>query len=98
VAADAEALPLGDGQFDVVTSSFSAMFAPTTRLCCRRARSRVSPRGLGAPLAPPEARIALETLYRRLPNLTADFDQERQFVPSITARAIISQRASWSTG
>ena len=26
--ADAEALPFGDGEFDVVTSSFGAMFAP----------------------------------------------------------------------
>ena len=28
VEADAEALPFGDGEFDVVTSSFGAMFAP----------------------------------------------------------------------
>ncbi len=30
VEADAEALPFADGAFDVVTSSFGAMFAPTT--------------------------------------------------------------------
>jgi ubiquinone/menaquinone biosynthesis C-methylase UbiE len=31
VEADAEALPFGDGSFDVVTSSFDAMFAPNHR-------------------------------------------------------------------
>jgi ubiquinone/menaquinone biosynthesis C-methylase UbiE len=31
VEADAEALPFGDGEFDVVTSSFGAMFAPDHR-------------------------------------------------------------------
>jgi cytochrome P450 len=51
---------------------------------------------LGAPLVPPEARIALEGLYRRLPNLTADLDRELQFVPSITARVMLSQRVTWS--
>jgi cytochrome P450 len=50
---------------------------------------------LGAALAPPEARIALETLYARLPNLKADLDQELQFVPSITARVMLSQRVTW---
>ena len=29
--ADAEALPFGDGEFDIVTSSFGAMFAPDHR-------------------------------------------------------------------
>ena len=31
VVADAQALPFGDGEFDVVTSSFGAMFAPDHR-------------------------------------------------------------------
>jgi len=31
VEADAEALPFGDGEFDVVTSSFGAIFAPHHR-------------------------------------------------------------------
>jgi cytochrome P450 len=52
---------------------------------------------LGAPLAPPEARIALETLYRRLPGLEADLDQELEFVPALTARRIVSQTATWRT-
>jgi cytochrome P450 len=51
---------------------------------------------LGAPLAPPEARIAVQTLYRRLPELMADLDQELEFVPSLSVRGIISQRATWS--
>jgi cytochrome P450 len=51
---------------------------------------------LGAPLAPPEARIGLEALYRRLPDLRADLDQELQFVPSLAVRGIVSQRATWS--
>lgn len=50
---------------------------------------------LGAPLAPPEVRIALETLYRRLPNLRADLDQELTFVPSPVTRVMQSQRVSW---
>ena len=52
---------------------------------------------LGAPLAPPETRIAVEALYRRLPDIAADLDQELQFIPSITARVMLSQRATWST-
>jgi cytochrome P450 len=50
---------------------------------------------LGAPLAPPEARIALQALYRRLPGLAADLDQELEFVPSLAVRGIVSQRVSW---
>ncbi len=51
---------------------------------------------LGAPLAPPEARIAVETLYRRLPGLKADLDQQLDFVQSITVRVMLSQHVSWS--
>jgi cytochrome P450 len=50
---------------------------------------------LGSPLARPEARIALQTLYRRLPNLAADLEQPLEFVPSLSVRAIISQRVTW---
>lgn len=50
---------------------------------------------LGAPLAPPEVRIALEQLYRRLPNLKADLDQELVFAPSPVVRVMQSQRVSW---
>jgi len=51
---------------------------------------------LGAPLAPPEARIGLEALYRRLPDLKADLDQKLEFVPSPVVRVMLSQRASWT--
>jgi cytochrome P450 len=51
---------------------------------------------LGSTLAPPEARIALQTLYRRLPDLQADLDQDLQFVPALAIRSIISQRATWT--
>jgi cytochrome P450 len=51
---------------------------------------------LGAPLARPEAQIALELLYRRLPNLKADLDHAIEFVPSLTVRMIRSQRVRWS--
>jgi cytochrome P450 len=51
---------------------------------------------LGAPLAPPEARIAVEALYRRLPDIAADLGEELRFIPSITARVMLSQRAAWS--
>lgn len=50
---------------------------------------------LGAPLAPPEARIAVEALYRRLPELKADLDQRLEFVPSLAVRGIVSQRVTW---
>lgn len=51
---------------------------------------------LGAPLAAPEAQTALQALYRRLPDIQADLDQELSFVPALSVRAIISQRATWS--
>ncbi len=50
---------------------------------------------VGAPLAVPEARIALELLYERLPNLKADLDQELEFKPSLNMRLFTSQRVSW---
>ena len=50
---------------------------------------------LGAPLAVPEARIALETLYARLPNVKADLDHELEFKPSLNMRMFGSQRATW---
>jgi hypothetical protein len=50
---------------------------------------------LGAPLAVPEGRIALETLYRRLPNIKADLDQQLEFKPSLNMRMYGSQRVSW---
>lgn len=51
---------------------------------------------LGAPLAPPEAQLALQALYRRLPDLRADLEQELEFIPALSVRGIISQRATWS--
>jgi cytochrome P450 len=50
---------------------------------------------LGAPLAPPEAAIALQTLYARLPGLVADLDQELSYLPSVAMRGLISQRVTW---
>jgi cytochrome P450 len=50
---------------------------------------------LGAPVVLREARIALQTLYARLPGLTADLDQELEFMPALETRAILSQRVSW---
>jgi hypothetical protein len=50
---------------------------------------------LGAPLAPPEAQIALQTLYRRLPDLRADLDQELSYVPALSVRAILGQDVTW---
>jgi cytochrome P450 len=50
---------------------------------------------VGAPLAIPEARIALETLYRRLPSLKADLEQPLVFKPSLIMRRFTSQRVTW---
>ena len=50
---------------------------------------------LGAPLARPEARAALQLLYRRMPGLVADLKQEIEFVPALTTRIIVSQRVRW---
>jgi len=50
---------------------------------------------LGSPLARPEARVALETLYSRIPELRVDLDQDVQFAANFVARAMLSQRASW---
>jgi cytochrome P450 len=51
---------------------------------------------LGAPLVPSEARIGLQALYRRLgAGLAADLDQQLEFVPSPTARVMISQQVTW---
>jgi len=50
---------------------------------------------LGAPVVMPEARIAVQTLYQRLPGLKADLDHELTFMPALETRAIVSQPASW---
>jgi cytochrome P450 len=51
---------------------------------------------LGATLAPPETRIALETLYRRLPDIKADLGEQLHFVPSLAIRGMLGQRATWA--
>jgi hypothetical protein len=51
---------------------------------------------LGAPLARPQARAALRTLYERMPDLAADLDGELEFVPALTTRVVVSQRVSWT--
>jgi SAM-dependent methyltransferase len=48
VEADAEALPFGDGRFDVVTSAFGAMFAPRPEVTARELFRVVKPGGLVA--------------------------------------------------
>ncbi len=50
---------------------------------------------LGSPVVMPEARIALQVLYRRLPSLKADLDQKLEFKRHLEARSIVSQRAEW---
>jgi hypothetical protein len=45
----------------------------------------------------PEARIVLQTLYARLPGLTADLDQQLRFMPALETRAILSQQVTWET-
>jgi cytochrome P450 len=52
---------------------------------------------LGAPLVAPETRIALQTLYQRLPDLKADLDQPLRFLPSFAIRVLTSLRASWTS-
>jgi cytochrome P450 len=51
---------------------------------------------LGATLARPEARIAVQTLYERLPDLKMDVEQPLEFLPALTMRAVTSQRATWT--
>jgi ubiquinone/menaquinone biosynthesis C-methylase UbiE len=46
VEADAQALPFGDGEFDVVTSSFGAMFAPDHRRVADEALRVLRPGGV----------------------------------------------------
>jgi cytochrome P450 len=50
---------------------------------------------LGAPLARPEARVALQVLYERLPDLQADLGHPLTFVPSLLARLPASQPVTW---
>jgi cytochrome P450 len=50
---------------------------------------------LGSPLVLPEARIALQTLYRRLPGLKAELGQPLRYVPSVAMRGVLSQRVTW---
>jgi cytochrome P450 len=51
---------------------------------------------VGAPLARPEARIAVQALYERLPDLKADLGQEVEFVPILGLRMIAAQQVRWS--
>ena len=50
---------------------------------------------IGSPLARPEARIALQTLYRRLPNLKADLQEKTNYLPALTVRAMLNQSVTW---
>jgi len=51
---------------------------------------------LGAPLARLEGRAALQELYRRIPDLAADLDQELECVTAITTPAVKSMTVSWA--
>jgi cytochrome P450 len=50
---------------------------------------------IGSPLARPEARIALQTLYRRLPGLKADLQEKTNYLPALTVRAMLNQSVTW---
>lgn len=50
---------------------------------------------LGAALARPEAGIALQELYRRLPRLTADLDEPQEFVRHSGPRIRLRQSVRW---
>jgi cytochrome P450 len=50
---------------------------------------------LGAPLARSEARIALETLYRRLPGLRVDLDEPQEFMRLAVPRIRMKQTITW---
>jgi cytochrome P450 len=51
---------------------------------------------MGSPLARPEARVALETLYARIPDLRADPHEELEFAPNFVVRSQLHQRVTWS--
>jgi cytochrome P450 len=50
---------------------------------------------MGSPLARPEARVGLQTLYRRIPDLRADAEEELEFAPNFVVRSQLHQRVSW---
>lgn len=51
---------------------------------------------IGAPLARLEARVALEELYRQLPDLKADLDQELEYGAAIGLRGLKSMNVTWT--
>jgi cytochrome P450 len=51
---------------------------------------------MGAPLARLEARAALQELYRRIPDITADLGQQLEFVPAITTPGLKRLAVSWT--
>ena len=52
---------------------------------------------VGQQLARMEAEVAIDALYRRIPDLKVDLSIERQFTPIFTAPAVKSLRAFWRT-
>jgi hypothetical protein len=50
---------------------------------------------MGSPLARPEARIALEALYRRIPDVMADPDEDLEFAANFVVRSQLHQRVTW---
>ncbi len=50
---------------------------------------------MGAPLARLEGRVALQELYRRLPDIKADLDEPLEFSPAITVRSLKRLTVRW---
>jgi cytochrome P450 len=53
---------------------------------------------MGSPLARPEARVALETLYRRIPDICADPVEALEFTANFVVRSQLHQRVTWCAG
>ena len=51
---------------------------------------------MGSPLARPEARVALQTLFSRIPDLRADPTAELEFAPNFVVRSQLHQHVTWT--
>ncbi len=51
---------------------------------------------MGAPLARLESRVALEELYRRMPDLAAEPDQPLEYVVATSVRGLKHLGVSWT--
>lgn len=50
---------------------------------------------MGSPLARPEARVGLQTLYGRIPGLVTDQEEEMEFAANFVVRSQRHQRVTW---